>query len=81
MKLKNLLTLINVDKWSYKMICVKNQFSDFYIGRLDGKTNTQEYEELLDKNVIGLDFDTTAISGSKKVWIDIEITIEYEGED
>lgn len=81
MKLQSLLTLVDMDRWGYKIICVRNQFSDFYIGRVDGKTDSLQYEELLDKNVIGLDFNTTAISGSEKVWIDIEITIEYEGEE
>ena len=81
MNLKNFLALFNMATQGEKVLCIRNQFSDYYIGFLDGSTSKDEYEELFDKNVIGIDFDTTAFSGSIEVEIDIEITIEYEGED
>lgn len=73
---KDVISSYHWESDNYKKICIRDNYCDYYIGRLDGKTESEQYRKLLPFEVVGINYNTTAISGSAKVYIDVEIVIK-----
>lgn len=71
----NVATLLSKYYNQEGMICITDQESDLYIGRFDIDSIEKECEWLPKAWVVGLKNNTTAISGSKKMAVALEVTV------
>lgn len=83
--MKNETNLLNILSALYTtfegcdMICIRDEESDWYIGRLDGGSSSLEYRALItmpDVELLQVNFNKTAISGNQKVDVKFEIVLK-----